>query len=35
MTKTPNNKYLLELTKRRSRVQEINMSCERVLNFDQ
>ena len=31
----PNNKYLLELIKRRSKVQERNMSCERGLNFDQ
>ena len=30
-----NNKYLLELIKRRSKVQEKNMSCERALNFDQ
>ena len=28
-------KYLLELIKRRSKVQENNMSCERVLNFDE
>ena len=28
-------KYLLELLKRRSKVQEKNMSCERGLNFDQ
>ena len=28
-------KYLLELIKRRSKVQEKNMSCERTLNFDQ
>ena len=28
-------KYLLELIKRRSKVQETNMSCERALNFDQ
>ena len=32
--KTPNNKYLLELIKRRSKVQEKNMSCERALKFD-
>ena len=32
--KTPNTKYL-ELIKRRSKVQEKNMSCERALNFDQ
>ena len=32
---TPSNKYLLELIKRRSKVQEKNMSCERGLNFDQ
>ena len=31
---TPNTKYL-ELIKRRSKVQEKNMSCERALNFDQ
>ena len=30
-----NNKYLLELIKRRSKVQENNMSCERGLNIDQ
>ena len=29
------NKYLLELIKRRSKVQEKNMSYERPLNFDQ
>ena len=29
------NKYLLELIKRRSKVQEKNKSCERALNFDQ
>ena len=28
-------KYLLELIKRRSKVQEKNMSCEGRLNFDQ
>ena len=28
------NKHLLELIKRRSKVQEKNMSCERALNFD-
>ena len=33
--KTPNSKYLLELIKRRSKVQEKNISCERALNFDQ
>ena len=27
-------KYLLGLIKRRSKVQEKNMSCERALNFD-
>ena len=32
---TPNNKYLLEVLKRRSKVQEKNMSCERALTFDQ
>ena len=32
---TPNDKYLPELIKRRSKVQEKNMSCERGLNFDQ
>ena len=31
----PNSKYILELAKRRSKVQEKNMSCERALNFDQ
>ena len=31
---TPITKYL-QLMKRRSKVQEKNMSCERVLNFDQ
>ena len=31
---TSNTKYL-ELIKRRSKVQEKNMSCERALNFDQ
>ena len=33
----PNNKkiFILELMKRRSRVQEKNMSCECALNFDQ
>ena len=30
--RTPN---LLKLTKRTSKVQEKNMSCERALNFDQ
>ena len=30
----PNIKYLLELIKRRSKIQETNMSCERALNFD-
>ena len=34
MRNTPNNKYLLELIKRRSKIQERNMSCELVLNFD-
>ena len=29
------NKYLLELIKRRSKVQEKNMSYELALNFDQ
>ena len=33
--KTPNKQYLLEFIKRRSKVQEKNMSCERGLNFDQ
>ena len=33
-SETSNTKYL-ELIKRRSKVQEKNMSCERVLNFDQ
>ena len=32
---SPNNKYLLELIKRRSKVQEKNMSYERGLNFGQ
>ena len=32
--KNPNPKYL-ELNKRRSKVQEKNMSCERALNSDQ
>ena len=32
---TLNPKYLLDLTKRRSKVQETNMSCERALDFDQ
>ena len=32
---TPSNKYLLDLLKRRSKLQEENMSCERALNFDQ
>ena len=32
--KTPNKQYLLEFIKRRSKVQEKNMSCERGLNFD-
>ena len=31
----PNSKYILELAKRRSKVQEKNMSCERALSFDQ
>ena len=30
---TPNSKYLLELIKRRSKVQEMNMSCEDALYF--
>ena len=30
-----NTKYLLELLKRISKVQETNTSCERALNFDQ
>ena len=35
-TTFPNTKYLLELIKRRSKVQEEkNISCERVLNLDQ
>ena len=33
-SETLNTKYL-ELIKRRSKVQEKNMSCERALNFDQ
>ena len=33
--KTPNNKYLLVVIKRRLKVQEKNMSCERAFNFDQ
>ena len=33
-SETSNTKYL-ELIKRRSKVQEKNMSCERALNFDQ
>ena len=33
-SKTSNTKYL-ELIKRRSKVQEKNMSCKRALNFDQ
>ena len=33
-SETSNTKYL-ELIKRRSDVQEKNMSCERALNFDQ
>ena len=32
-SETSNTKYL-ELTRRRSKVQENNMSCERALNFD-
>ena len=32
---TLNTKHLLELIKRRSKVQETIMSCERALNFDQ
>ena len=31
----PKYKYLLELMKRRLKVQEKNMSCKRALNFDQ
>ena len=31
----PNCKYVLELTKRRSKVQEKNVRCERALNLDQ
>ena len=35
-TTFPNTKYLLELIKRRSKVQEEkNISCERALNLDQ
>ena len=34
VSETSNTKYL-ELIKRRSKVQEKNMSCERALNFDQ
>ena len=33
--KTPNSKYLLQLIKRRSKVQETNVSCERALSFHQ
>ena len=33
--KTPDNKNLLELIKRWSKVQEKNMLCECGLNFDQ
>ena len=33
-SETSNTKYL-ELIKRRSKVQEKNMSCERALNLDQ
>ena len=33
--KNSNDKYLLELIKRKPKVQEKNMSCECVLNFDQ
>ena len=32
---SPNDKYLLELIKRRSKVQQKNMSCGHVLNLDQ
>ena len=32
---TPNKKYLLELIKRSSEVQEKNISCEHAFNFDQ
>ena len=34
-SETSNTKKYLELIKRRSKVQEKNMSCERALNFDQ
>ena len=33
--KIPNTKHQLQLIKRRSKVPESNMSCERALNFDQ
>ena len=33
--KFPNTEYLLELIKRRSKVQEKNMPCGLALNFDQ
>ena len=32
-SETSNTKYL-ELIKRKSKIQEVNMSCERALNFD-
>ena len=32
---TASIKYLPELIKRRSKVQEKSMSCDRILNFDQ
>ena len=34
-TKTLNTKYLLQLIKRRSKVQKTNISCEHALNLDQ
>ena len=34
-SETSNTKKYLELIKRRSKVQEKDMSCERALNFDQ
>ena len=33
--KTPNNRYLPGLIKRRSNIQEKNMSCERALSLNQ
>ena len=33
--RTPSTKYLPQLTKRTSKVQEKNMLCESGLNFDQ